>query len=235
MVFSQILDKSIQYTTLTAYSLPVLPKNRSHLQRPVNQNYHFGQKMQHFSGDDRDKNTAQNSAKHVFASQKIQFFFWGGGMAHTPPALPQTSLGLALHPPEFQPDLRHCCNAVGPRRWWHVQCMGKAPCSRWKALKMSCFDLYRFSLRLFLDAFPQRLTVCVQYVRLEDLYVIYTSLICDISFYMWYLIQSATYMYWDYWRYHQVIRKCRQKIQRCDSLVSSDVRRSAANELGWTK
>ena len=67
---SQILDKTIQHTTLTAYSLPIIPKS-IRLRRPPN--HHFRQKIQHFSGEERDKSTAQNSLKHTILSQKIHF------------------------------------------------------------------------------------------------------------------------------------------------------------------
>ena len=89
---SQILDKTIQHTTLTAYSLPIIPKSTSSTStksplQAENSTFFWRGKGQ--------KYRSEFTKTHHFKS-KNSFFFWRGGL----PVLSETSLlGLAFVPP----------------------------------------------------------------------------------------------------------------------------------------
>jgi len=87
-------------------------------------NHHFKLKFNIFLARTQTKNTAQNAPKRAISSENFSFFCLGRGFYHIPSHFswcrgvppPHTIISLAsstlsnlhLHPPEFQPDLRHC-------------------------------------------------------------------------------------------------------------------------------
>jgi len=66
--------------------------------------------IQHFCGDDTDKNTAQNAPKRATSSENFHFFL--GRRApipySSPPPPPHQAFQICTCVPEFQPYLRHC-------------------------------------------------------------------------------------------------------------------------------
>ena len=112
MAISHILDKIIQYITLMAYySLPVLPKSRLHLQRPVHQIITSGKNAAFFRARTGTKisllhrihqNTPLQVQKFIFfwTAPSLDFFPGGEGypLLKPHPALPQTSLWAGLRP-----------------------------------------------------------------------------------------------------------------------------------------
>jgi len=108
MAISQTSTKTTQYTTV-------------HFQSQV--------AIQHFSGENRDKNTAQNSQKHAISSERKFSFLWKGlwrlpaGRSTTflpnlsPPTKPSGSDKFDNTFPEFQPNQYHCIHRRTHALW----------------------------------------------------------------------------------------------------------------------
>jgi len=100
MIISQISTKTTQYTA-------------AYLQSPAN--HHAVQtEIQHYSGNGRDKDTAQNSPKYAMLSEENRSFFWGWATP-LPKPLP-AGWGTLSPTARPQPSLRYwICPCVPPR------------------------------------------------------------------------------------------------------------------------